>query len=153
MDFSTISTMLSSIKTATDIAKFIKESDASLEKAEFKLKLAELVSALADTKIQASEIQELLIDKDTKIKELEDRLTIRDKLEWEQPYYWLLKGNQKEGPYCQHCYDSKAKLIRLQGNGEGYWECMACKNSYTDSTYKSGIAVARTRSGIDWSAY
>lgn len=154
MDISAFSAMLSSIKTATDIAKFIKESDATLERAEFKLKLAELVSALADTKIQASEIKEILLEKDSIIKELKNRFSIRNKLEWEQPYYWLIEGDQKDGPYCQNCYDSKAQLIRLQGNDNGYWECAACKNKYFDKNYKAPVPQGRVYSrGVDWKGY
>lgn len=42
-DMASVSVVLSSIKTATDIVKFLRETDVSLEKAETKLKLAELV--------------------------------------------------------------------------------------------------------------
>jgi len=72
-DITAISSVSSTIKTATDIARYLKESDLSLEKAESKLKLADLVSALADAKLQISEIKELLIEKDKKIRESEQR--------------------------------------------------------------------------------
>jgi ribosomal protein L37AE/L43A len=42
--------------------------------------------------------------------------------------------------FCQHCYDINKNIVRLQGNGEGWWECKACKNDYTDKTYKPYIA-------------
>ena len=137
-----VSAALGSIKTAADIAKLIKESDVSLEKAESKLKLAELISALADAKIQIADIQQLLMEKDAELKAATERLVVKEKLHWESPYYWLLEGTKKEGPFCQHCYDKNHELIRLQGNGEGYWECKACKNTYTDSTWgSSGVMV------------
>ena len=63
-EISTISAILGSVKTATEIAKLIKDSYFSLEKAEMKLKLAELISALADAKIEISEIQELILQKE-----------------------------------------------------------------------------------------
>ena len=81
MDFASVSAVLGSIKTATEIAKILKESNVSLEKAEFKLKLAELISSLADAKIEMSEIQQLLVEKDSKIRKLNERLSIKDKLE------------------------------------------------------------------------
>ncbi len=56
MDIAAIGSLLSSLKTATDIAKFIKDSDVSLEKAETKLKLAELVSALAGGCVKTSSV-------------------------------------------------------------------------------------------------
>ena len=50
-DIATIAAALNSLKTATDIVKFIRESDLSIERAELKLKLADLVGALAEAKL------------------------------------------------------------------------------------------------------
>ena len=61
VDMAAISQVLSSIKAASDIAKLLKETDISLEKAETKLKLAELVGALADAKLELAEVQNLLL--------------------------------------------------------------------------------------------
>ena len=48
------------------------EKNVSLEKAETKLKSADLVSSLADAKLEAAKIQDLLLEKDRRIKELEE---------------------------------------------------------------------------------
>jgi len=136
IDMSSISAVLTSIKAATDIAKLIKDSVVSLEKAELKLKLAELISALADTKIQVAEIQQTLIDKDAEFRAAKEQLEVKEKRIWEKPYYWLNDGDKKDGPYCQRCYDDEHKLIRLQGNGQGVWYCYVCKNYYYDSSYQ-----------------
>jgi hypothetical protein len=136
MDIAAITGVLSSIKIATEIAKLIKDSDFSLEKAETKLKLAELISALVDAKIEVSAIQHTLSEKEAQIRALQDKLSVKQKLEWSVPYYWLTDSEKRDGPYCQHCYDKNQELIRLQGDGEGYWECKACKNHYTDHTYR-----------------
>lgn len=135
MDLSSISTALASIKTATDIAKLFKESGVSFEKAEAKLKFAELIEALADAKIQIAEVQQFLIEKDAELREAKEQLVVKEKLHWEGPYYWLLDGTKKDGPYCQHCYDKAHTLMRLQSREKGYWECMECKSSYYDSRY------------------
>jgi len=89
MDMTSVSAVLGSIKTAADIAKLIKESDVSLEKAESKLKLAELISALADAKIQIADVQQLLMEKDAELKAATERLEVKEILQWESPYYWL----------------------------------------------------------------
>jgi len=136
MDITSISAALTSIKAAADIARLIKDSDSSLERAESKLKLAELMSALADAKIEVTEIQQLLIDKDSQIRSLKEQLAVRDRLQWEEPYYWLINDSSKEGPFCQHCFDANGKLIRLQGYSNGYWNCTACKNDYKDKSDK-----------------
>jgi hypothetical protein len=136
MDITSISAALTSIKTAADIAKLIRDSDSSLEQAETKLQLAELTSALADAKLEVTEIQQSLIDKDALIRSLQEQLALRERLQWEAPYYWLVDESSKEGPFCQHCLDADAKQVRLQGNGSGFWRCTVCKNTYTDKDYK-----------------
>jgi hypothetical protein len=48
MDVAAIGSLLGSLKTATDIAKFVRESSVSLERAELKMKLAQLIEALSN---------------------------------------------------------------------------------------------------------
>jgi len=148
MDITSISAALTSIKTAADITKLIRDSDSSLERAETKLQLAELTSALADAKLEVTEIQQLLIDKDALIRSLQEQLSLRERLQWEAPYYRLVDDSSKEGPFCQHCFDADGKQVRLHGNGSGFWRCTVCKNTYTDKDYKDPgpptiFAVAR----------
>lgn len=149
MDIASISTALGSIKTASEIAKLIKNSDLSLQDAELKLKLADLISSLADAKIEIAEIQSELIEKQGKISELEGMLQLKGEVTWDKPYYWLGPVSEKNGPYCQKCFDDSNKLIRLQGNGEGYWDCKVCKSGYEDSTYssKAFVQVSKNRWG------
>lgn len=142
MDLVSVSTLLGSIKTATEIAKLIKDSDVSFEKAESKLRLAELISALADAKIEAAEIQQTLLEKDAAFRELVDRMKLKESLIWEQPYYWSLGSESKDGPFCQCCYDGKSKLVRLQGNGRGFWQCKVCSSNYTDKNYVEPSVVS-----------
>ena len=135
MDMATISALIGSIKTATDLAKLINESGITLEKAEVKLKLAELISALADAKMDIATVQQALLDKDAELARLLEQISIKEKLNWEAPYYWLINDGKKDGPYCQQCYDNSHKLIRLNGDGRGFWECKTCKNTYLDKNY------------------
>ncbi len=135
-DFTAIASILGSVKTATEIAKLLKESNSSLEQAEVKLQLADLISALADAKIETAEVQNLILQKDETIKELQESFQIKKNVKYEKPYYWLYQENKKEGPFCQHCYDKDDRLIRLQSsNDNGYWERKVCSNGYKDSTY------------------
>lgn len=143
-DIPTIAAALASLKAATDIAKLMKDSGLTLEKAEAKLKLAELLSALADAKSEFADIQQVVIEKEKTIRELEERLDVKAKLKWEQPYYWIMDGDSQDGPFCQRCYDKDGKLIRLQGHGGGYWDCKACQNNYTDKNYREDTGHAVT---------
>jgi len=111
----TISAALTSLKAATDIAKFLRESDLSLEKAELKLKLADLISALADTKMQFTEIQEELIKKEKKIVELEEAFEIKDTLIRRGDAYYVtdVEGNPVGVPYCIRCWENDHKKRQL----------------------------------------
>jgi hypothetical protein len=136
-DFDTFSAALSSLKTATEIAKFIKDSGVTLDKAEVKLKLAELTSALADTKIELAEIQEVLLEKDKTIRELKARFDLSANVIYENRCYWIVENDQKVGPFCQRCYDADSKLIRLQSGVTDFYEvirkwysCRECSNTY-----------------------
>lgn len=157
MEIATITAALSGIKIASDIAKLIKNSGASLETAEIKLKLAELIEALADAKIEIANFREVISDNEAEIRRLQAQMDTKDQTVWEDPYYFVLnKNGEKDGPYCQKCYDSNKKLIRLQSPGKnGYWQCNECKSGYKDSTYKNtiGAVSVRRRGGIDWSGY
>lgn len=144
-DLVTISSFLGSLKTATEIAKWLKDSTVTIEQAETKLKLAELIGALADAKLEVAEIQELLLEKDKRIKELEDFQEIRNKMIWRDSVYYQKSDEGEDGPYCPQCYDSNKKVIRLQNYGTGHWHCMTCDKSFYSNTYKSsGSSVART---------
>lgn len=136
-DITTISTALSAVKTATDIAKLIKDSDVSLEQAEVKLKLAELISALADAKIEIADFQELLLEKDKEISKLKAADDLLKKITWDKPYYWVKNDNERDGPFCQNCWDSDEKLIRLQEAGcQGLWHCQKCDKYVKDKSYE-----------------
>jgi hypothetical protein len=130
VDIAGVGALLGSLKTATEIAKLIKDSDLSLEKAETKLKLADLVSSLADAKLQAAEIQQSLLDRDEKIRKLEGEAKLRAELKWEAPCYWLANTQGQPEPYCQHCYDGSNKLVRLHSDGDGLFQCRVCSNSF-----------------------
>ena len=142
-DLAIITSALSSIKTAADIAKLIKDSGSSLEKAEIKLKIADLIGSLADAKMEIATIQTDLIEKDQEILELQNQLKLQKAVEWDKPYYWIVDGDTKDGPFCQQCYDKNKQLIRLQGGGKNYWYCQTCKSKVADKNYVKPIAKQR----------
>src|SRR5688572_33443921 len=55
---------LNAVTSATEIAKLIAASDQSLEHVELKLKLADIISALADAKLQIAGFRDLLQARD-----------------------------------------------------------------------------------------
>ena len=156
MDLAAIGSLLGSLKTATEIAKFIRESDLSIEKAETKLKLAELISALADAKIEAAEVQQAILERDELIRDLKAAAKLRTDLVWRQPCYFLANAQGEEDPYCQSCYDSEGRLSRLHADGHGHFQCRVCKQSFkTNERSKSDLEklkAASTPLGSGWRA-
>lgn len=142
MDISSIGAALSSIKTAADLAKIIKDSSSSLEQAEVKFKLAELVSALAEAKMDIASIKELILEKENEISVLKGLLEIKKKVMWEKPFYFLVEDDVKDGPYCPTCYDNHKKMIRLQDEENGSWRCHVCTSWLQDSSTFTNITPA-----------
>jgi len=121
--------------SAISIAKYIKNSQDVMDKSEQKFKLAELMDALADIKMETAEIKAILSEKDEKILDLEKKLNLKKNLIYERPYYWIEKEDSKEGPFCQRCQDKDEKLIRLQVYGTGKWKCNVCNIFVEDKDY------------------
>ena len=130
-----ISSALTSIKTATEIAKFLRDTDISLEKAEFKLKVADLVNSLAEAKLQIADIKNAVVEKDEAINELRAKLEIKGQISYETQVYWLNDEGKRDGPFCQKCYDTDQKLNHLQGTKDGRWICYNCKNVFYGPNY------------------
>jgi multidrug efflux pump subunit AcrA (membrane-fusion protein) len=136
VELTILSSALSSIKTATDIAKLIKDSGTSLQQAEIKLQIADLIISLADIKMELADVQSVLVEKDQSILELRSQLSIKESVVWSKPYYFVVKNDENDGPFCQQCYDTEKKLIRLQGGETNPWNCLSCKGVYRDSNYR-----------------
>ena len=141
MEIAAISAAFTSVKHAFDLASLIKNSEVSLDAAEVKLKLAELIDSLANAKVETAKFKDILLERDAEIQRLKKQLEKDGNMVYEEPYYFLVQENgDKDGPYCQRCYDSHKKLIRLQSPGKnGYWQCNECKSGYKDSTYSTPI--------------
>ncbi|UCN01522.1 hypothetical protein LCX93_06285 [Sulfurimonas sp. SWIR-19] len=124
-----------SVKSAIEIAKTLKDSADLFDKAEVKLQLAELIGSLADAKMQIAEIQESLINSEKEKKDLRKKIEIKDNMIYEKSYYWKMDGDKKDGPFCQRCFDSDEKLIRLQGGNNDVWACAQCNKTFRGPAY------------------
>jgi hypothetical protein len=131
-DIVSIAAVLSSIKTATDVAKFLRESDLSLEKAELKLKLADLVSALAEAKMSLADIQETLSAKDKRIAELEEAFQSKDSLVRRYDAYYATDkdGNPVGVAFCLRCWENDRRKRQLVYDTKGARVCTTCGQHY-----------------------
>ena len=121
-----------------DIVDLIKKG-STIEAQEKIMELREGALALQEENMKLEET----------IKELETKLSEKEKVAWESPFYWLKEGDTKDGPFCQQCYDSETKLIRLQNADKGAWRCTTCNNNFFEDSYKPsglGTGVVRPRS-------
>lgn len=132
-DLVTISTIFSSVKAATEIAKLIKDSGLSLEKAEMKLKIAELISSLADAKIATAEVNDIIKEKDDRIKELEGAFAFKSKLVRYRDAYYQIKeeGIPSGDPYCSNCWETSNRAIHLYYMYPNFI-CPNCKTNYAN---------------------
>ncbi|MCX7071923.1 MAG: hypothetical protein NTW01_13150 [Gammaproteobacteria bacterium] len=133
-DLAAIGSVLSSLKTATDIAKLLRETDFSLEKAELKLKLAELMSALADAKMEMSSVQDTISERERRIAELEEAFQLRATVVRDRDAYYTVgeDGKPTGQPMCLRCWDIQHKLYRLHFDAKDRFVkvCPACAARY-----------------------
>ncbi len=125
---------IAAIKNSIDIVKAVKDADYDLDKAILKEKIAVLIDSLLEAKIQASEILDLLQEKDTIIAKLEDLLKLKSKLERQNGKYYEVDENGKliGIPYCPRCWESEQKPIHLlpTEDEEDHFRCANCKNFF-----------------------
>ncbi|AWL12013.1 hypothetical protein HMF8227_01539 [Saliniradius amylolyticus] len=132
-DLATIGTVLSNVKTATDLAKLIKDSQLTLNEAETKLKIADLISTLADVRLEMAEVQQALLDKDSRIKELEEILQKKRLLEFDGKLY---RAEGDDVPFCPVCYEKDDKTHHLsyakraKYTPSPYHYCKICNNKF-----------------------
>lgn len=126
-----------------DIIELLKKG-STIEAQEKIMELREGALALQEENIKLKE----------RISELESELNKKKEMQWEAPFYWVVVDKTKEGPFCQKCYDSDGKIIRLQKIEEGNWHCKLCNNNYFEASYKpKDPVVGVVRSRNRWDAY
>jgi len=133
-DLATITAILNNLKVAIDIAKALRDSDISIERAELKLRLAEMIGALADAKIEVTNIQQLLADKEHELTELKDAFQSKDALvkRYDGYYHMDENGNAVGEPYCISCWQTKHKRYNLQylAGDRTIKQCVSCSSKF-----------------------
>lgn len=93
----------------------------------------------------ALELQEENLSLKDAVRSLEEQVKLKTKLTFDGQVYWLIDGDQKDGPFCQRCYDAEHLLMRLQKGdiddidqdrgvviktGRYYFRCLKCSSAY-----------------------
>ncbi len=153
MDGSSISAGLASIKTGLDILKALKDAGELAEEAANQYRLAELLGVLTEAKLAFIDAKEEVLEKDREISRLTELMEMRDAMVFESPYCWLVKGDSREGPYCQKCWEHDGKTIHLvDSSTAGKWWCPVCQKNVHDENYtpKAARPPRRASRAIRW---
>jgi len=121
-----IATMFSATTSAVDLAKGLKAAIDKVGDAETKLQMADLISKLAEAKLEAAAGVE-------RIAALERQLSLTKSMTFDGELYWQEgEGDDREGPFCQRCFDDVNKAVRLQLSRThgAAWECKVCNSGY-----------------------
>jgi hypothetical protein len=125
---------IAAVTAAIGLVKDLKEIDAQFDKAEMKLKIAELTVALADAKMGLVEVAQQLRDKDAQIADLNAKVKYRaEKLVDQNGFrYKSVDGKASGLPYCPAC-ENKGLFIKLaqDRNAPGHpYKCPNCRADY-----------------------
>ncbi|PZQ47413.1 MAG: hypothetical protein DI551_03355 [Micavibrio aeruginosavorus] len=100
-------------------------------------------------------LKQSILEKDEQILFLKENLADaqrkqkqKENLTYERNVYWLVEGENKDGPYCPGCYGDKEKLVRMT-IGEEYWNCPVCKH-LEQHTKSNPIRMSRARRDEGW---
>ena len=63
---------------------------------------------------QALELQEENLRLRTRVREMEEKLEVKDSLVFKSGMYFRTTSSGDDGPFCARCYDETGKLLRLQ---------------------------------------
>ena len=98
----------------------------------------ELQEQLMKLRQEALNVQEENLALRQRVSELEYEKTQAQEMEFEGEVYWrTLEDGDRDGPFCQRCFDVDKRLVRLvsvpTASGRGTvmkWNCKECKKYY-----------------------
>lgn len=141
----TIATALGSIKTAVDIAQHLRKANNALADAEYKLQLADMLSALAETKMQLTDTKEeiqRLYDTIEELKQFE--VAAQNMIADRECYYEKGEDSLPIGrPYCSHCFETQKRAVHIVKTANRRISiCPLCKTNYSNAR-----TISRTENG------
>lgn len=134
-EMSVIGAFVSSVKTAVDIAKALNDVNTSFAQVDLKIQLTSLIDSLVDSKFRASEIQELLAEKDHEIERLKDALRFKADLVFSDGAYYETtdEGTLTGFPYCSPCWEGTRMAIHLSYAEQYAWYCGSCQGTFVSN--------------------
>lgn len=126
---------MAGLKTATDIAKSLRDPAMKIEHTETRLQLAELLEALADVKISSVDLEELLQAREKEILELKDAIAQKaDVMKSGDAYFRKGSDGKPQGDaFCLNCWESGKNVYHLvrEKNAAGlHMLCPTCRMNF-----------------------
>ena len=101
---------------------------------------------LLDLSAQALEMQNRISELTAENKALKDQQDLSNRIERHKEPYITLKDDEQQILYCSHCWDADRKLIQVETNGEGVYDCPHCKY---EGYYDRALHDKVTKEAID----
>lgn len=134
-DMTTLAAITGSIKAAADIARTLRDLDHSLETAELRLRMVDVLSSLADARESVLELESSVKEKDREIERLHGLFAFKGTLVKRKDAYY---GTDENGgpvgdPYCTNCWEAKNLPIHLVFAGGNANKCPNCTTTVSIS--------------------
>src|SRR6267143_399855 len=133
-DIAALTAAFTGVRTAVDIARILRDAQSAFDRADLKLKIAELVDALGDTKLSLAEVQETLRAKDAEIKRLTEALKLKAQLVRHNDAYYQTdpSGHPVGDPNCSPCSETRHQAVHIHQNPTERRQsvCPACKSVF-----------------------
>ncbi|MCI5122142.1 MAG: hypothetical protein D3908_13320 [Candidatus Electrothrix sp. AUS4] len=129
------------VDLTSQLANSVNDRKIASELNNIQTLLLQFQSEQAELHEKNIQLREEILSKKRTIEKLKNQLkkqiNSEEDMVYEDPYYFRKsKTGAKDGPYCQKCFDSKKKFIRLQSpNKNGNWICKECESNYQDGSY------------------
>ncbi|MGJ4903312.1 hypothetical protein ACQR0V_17235 [Bradyrhizobium sp. HKCCYLS2058] len=132
---STIAEGAAALTAAIGFSKELLNLNKALTEAEFKLKIADLTSALATAKIAVADFQDELRQKDAEISALKKAFEFKQDLIEQRGFKYRknAEGNPTGSAFCPRCEQNKGRFYQLtvvHKPGMPY-ACPECKAEYS----------------------
>ena len=107
--------LVSSLTTAFDLCKRVREIAGKLSNAELKNTVGDLTLSLAELKIELAALQEENLKLKQQIRQGSEMTVLRSQLKLKDGAYHFqeVPADRPVGPYCTRCFDVDQKLVLL----------------------------------------
>jgi hypothetical protein len=131
MEPTSVAAALSGLKRASDIVTALVRGDVTLEKAELKLRLADVLGDLAEARVALAQTREELEENEKELERLREAVRLKEEVVRLGDAYYRKDSNglPSGDPYCSYCIESDGRLFHLADRGIHHTRiCHHCKN-------------------------